>query len=80
MNEVGFCPFCGRIINKEFHYCPYCGTTCKDVEPFEILLEQSMEKLEELTVTQGIKRLEKMESRLKKLESELESFLAVYSP
>jgi len=79
MEEVSFCPFCGRPINTDFHYCPYCGTTCKDIHSFDILLERSMDKLESFSINQGIKRLEIMASRLNKLELELESFLAVQS-
>ena len=79
MEEVVFCSFCGRTIDKDFHYCPYCGTTCKDVPSFSSLVEGSMSRVNQYSLNQGIKKLEEMEGVLTQLEADLDVFLSVRS-
>ena len=79
MEDGIFCPFCGEAINADFHFCPHCGTTCKDVSSINQNVDQLMHRKEKVSFKQGLRRLEKLESDLEKLESELDIFLSVRS-
>ena len=79
MEDTVFCPFCGESINQDFHFCPHCGTTCKDVSSIDQNVDDLMCRKEKVSFKQGLKRLEKIESDLEQLESELDIFLSVRS-
>ncbi|RKX77812.1 MAG: hypothetical protein DRP87_08165 [Spirochaetes bacterium] len=72
-----FCSFCGKVLSKEFNYCPFCGTTCKDVLTFENIVKESFDSVEKVNLTQGLHRLERLESHLVELEEELTAFLSI---
>jgi phage FluMu protein Com len=79
MNEIRFCSFCGKILEGAFHYCPYCGTQCKDVNEFEAIVDASLREMQRVRASNEMRRLEKMETMLRELEEELDTFLAVKS-
>lgn len=79
MEEIHFCSFCGKILEGTFNFCPYCGTQNKDMLPFEVIVESSLEKVEKVRLGNEMKRLEKLEGVLDELENELNIFLSVKS-
>lgn len=79
MKEIRFCSFCGKILDSSFNYCPFCGTQNRDVIAFESIVDASLEKVEKVRMSNEIKRLEKLEDVLEKLENDLNLFLSVKS-
>ncbi|MEW5817018.1 MAG: hypothetical protein AB1798_16685 [Spirochaetota bacterium] len=79
MEDVIFCSFCGKVLRAAFYYCPYCGSTCKDIPVFERVIDNSLKEMEKVNFSQGLLRLEQMETMLAKLEKDLNFFLSIRS-
>ena len=67
MEESLVCCFCGRSLRRDFLFCPYCGTIYRDLPHTEFRSDSSLNVAD---------RLVHMDSKLSRLESELEKILA----
>ena len=78
MEKEMVCTFCGREIQAEYRYCPFCGTQCRDSKAvFQEVTNGPFQRLENVAREGAVRRLERMELRLGKIEAELDSFLSL---
>lgn len=69
-----FCPRCGRDLRSDFHFCPACGRAVDGIASFDAVLDSSFSRLSSAEASASVDRLDALDSDLKILEAELESF------
>lgn len=77
MEQFRICPFCGRQYHHNLYVCPECGASCRDRYSFQQLVDDSFSRVKKVAITHTIKRLDKLEKTLNKLDEDLTKFLSV---
>ena len=72
METVCVCSGCARTIDSKFLYCPWCGLS-QAKDNGKAMLDNVFDKLEEKICDDRQMRIKRMESKLDKLEQDLDA-------
>lgn len=76
MESIKFCSHCGGLLEKGFLFCPYCGAELTEKFEPASLLDGPFKRMEAMTATVSLRRLEGCRDALDHLERELDDFLS----
>ena len=75
MDEIAFCPQCGKVIDRFFKFCPSCGSQQVTSLRWQELLDECLAPLELQEKDILLNRLLDLNKRINCLDEEIQEFL-----
>lgn len=75
MDDMSYCPHCGKLLQSGYRFCPFCGTAQRGTQDWETLLDQCLAPLEQQERGLLLDRIVNLESKIDRLDREITVFL-----
>ena len=75
MDDIGFCPQCGKVLDRSFRFCPSCGSQQRPSDSWQELFEECLAPLERQEKDILLNRILVLNKKIDSLDEEIHSFI-----